>query len=346
MNRTLDTRSFPSRPASTCVRRRAFSMVELLVVIAIIVALVGLLLVALRGAQTAAQETKTLSTMKAFANAAEQYRQEHGEYPGLIPDDVIANSPITTTQNALLALMGGAVAYHPTFLQNNLDQFTSFAMLDGSKTVTLGNGWTMSYNADRFGTGPILNGKQYEPYLSVDDDVVRPAEGSSAAVISQGQLNGAMLPDLIDAWGQPIIYIRRFSPSGVLVSSAASDRPQFIFGGFDQYLMSDELGELGYDQTGGASALELSILNDTAVAREDTLAQIIRNGAVGEPDDPQGSSGPGFVLISAGADGIYYNVADGPGTRDMPVNNIVTDPDHGNPKVVESYDDIRVTGGS
>ncbi|MCA9296647.1 MAG: hypothetical protein KC983_09015, partial [Phycisphaerales bacterium] len=322
--------------------------IELLVVIAIIVALVGLLLVALRSAQNAGSNAKTLSSMKAFSNAAEQFNLEHGRYPGLVPDDVLAANPlITTTQNALFDLMGGAQAFHPVLRQKNQNQYTAFVALPGTKVISFGSsGWSVAYNPDRFGEGPIIDGKNYEPYLSVDDNVVRPVSGQLANVLSNGLPTGSAFPDLIDAWGQPIIYIRRVRGSGVLVSEDAGDRPQFLFAGFDQYVKSTELGELGYSQTDSNGEVEYSILN-AASDRAATLAQIIRNPAVGEPMDPlSGAARGGFVLISAGADGVYFSISDGPGTREMPVVDIVSDAETGNPKVVEGYDDILVFGGS
>jgi type II secretory pathway pseudopilin PulG len=319
-------------------RRRAFSMVELLVVIAIIVALVGLLLVALRSAQNAASNAKTLSSMKAFANAAEQFNLEHGRYPGIVPDDVLMlSTEVSSTENALFDLMGGAQAYHPILRQKNLNLYTAFAALEGSVEVTFGTSdWKIAYNPDRFGEGPVIDGKSYEPYLSVDDNVVRPARGSED------------FPDLVDAWGQPVMYLRRVRESGPLVSDDPADRPQFLFAGLKQYIAAGAIGELGFSQTNTNGEIEYSILNAAnPPTPSETLAQIIRNPAVGEPMDPLSSAARGgFVLISAGADGIYFSVTDGPGTRDMPVINIVDDADTGNPKVVEGYDDIRVFGGS
>jgi len=346
MNRTQLMQPSPQTDAD---RRRAFSLIELLVVVAIIIALVGLLLVALRGAQNSAREAKSSSTMNAFANAAMQFQQEHQRFPGLLPDEVLAEIPeLTTTQNALFELMGGAMAYHPILRQRNFDEYEAFKALGGSEPeVSVGStGWVFVYNPDRFGEGPMINGKVYEPYLSVDDNVVRLAEGR----LADGSDTGfeSRYPDLIDAWGQPIIYFRRLSPTGVLISEDPSDRPQFLFAGFDQYLESPELGELGRDQRPTGGQIEHSIFNSmTGMSMPAaTLAQLIRNAAIGEPDQPlTGSARGGFVLISAGEDGIFFSVTDGPGTRDAPVDDILTG-ENANPKVAEDYDDIRIFGGS
>ncbi|MEM7229209.1 MAG: type II secretion system protein [Planctomycetota bacterium] len=342
--------------ASARGRHRAFSLVELLVVIAIIVALVGLLLVALRGAQDSAKRTKTLSTMQAFANACEEFKLEHDRFPGIIPDDALSAEPqLTTTQNALLDLLGGARAFHPIFRQREKAEYDAFVALTETKEVTFpGSGWRLAFNPERFGEGPVINGKQYGSYLSVDDTVVRVLTKQDDFMNLGGTLNpnappadaGKLeVPDLVDAWGQPIIYLRRFSPSGPLVGEDPTARPQFLLGAIDVYVSNKELGDLGKPQVNDMGAIEYSIFHGGEEAT-DTLAQIIRNAAFGDPDDPQGGTARGsFVLLSAGTDGVYFAVTDGPGTRDMPVTNIINDANTGNPKVVEGYDDVRVFGG-
>ncbi|MEC8115267.1 MAG: prepilin-type N-terminal cleavage/methylation domain-containing protein, partial [Planctomycetota bacterium] len=71
-------------------RRRAFTLVELLVVIALIGVLAALLLSALSSAQQRARATQTTSTMEAFAAACETFFQDHGQYPGVVPEALLA----------------------------------------------------------------------------------------------------------------------------------------------------------------------------------------------------------------------------------------------------------------
>ena len=77
-------------PSIQQTRRFGFSLVELMVVISIIAVLVGLLLVALGRVRTAASITRTKNTMQQFAAACDQFQQEYGRYPGVIPEKVLA----------------------------------------------------------------------------------------------------------------------------------------------------------------------------------------------------------------------------------------------------------------
>ncbi len=78
-------------------RRRAFTLVELLVVIALIGVLAALLLSALSSAQQRARATQTTSTMEAFAAACETFFQDHGQYPGVVPEALLAKTRRPTT---------------------------------------------------------------------------------------------------------------------------------------------------------------------------------------------------------------------------------------------------------
>ena len=87
-------------------------MTELLVVIGVIAVLAGILLAALGGVRRKAMATTTVSTMTEFSKACDTFQLEHGRYPGVIPEDVLAATdvpPISGTENALLDLMGGAL---------------------------------------------------------------------------------------------------------------------------------------------------------------------------------------------------------------------------------------------
>lgn len=316
-------------------RHRGFTLTELLVVIAIIVLLLGVLLPALAAVRNSALRTRTTSTMNGFASAAATFQQDHDRLPGIVPESVLAQSdaPISGTENAILDMMGGAFleAEDPEYYANlggDWQEFHNFG----------GNIGGLKINLAMIGNGPRIDGRTHNPYLSLSQDELQYVEGQA------GEDSDFPLPDLLDAYGQPIMYLRSQRRNGPLVGPAqvgspGQQRPQFSPEPLYPYLQSEGLGELGKDQIGGGEA---SILNggDTY----ELLAQILRNPGLGDADDPINTGQPRgpFALFSAGRDGIYFSRIDGPGTSD--------EPDDGqtlleNPQVVEEYDDLVQFGG-
>ncbi len=324
-------------------RGRAFSMVELLVVIAIIAVLAGILLVALKGVRQRALATQTRATMQEFSKACDSFQIEQGRYPGIIPESILAANPaISGTENALLDMMGGVIrGDDPRYNDPPFDSWDEIII----NNTDLGK---IRVNKQLIGNGPEINGRPYAPYFT--------PKGDELAAI-RGQVNGdgpgfgpaqRPLPDLVDAWGQPIIYVRRGRSVGPLVGDPAdAPPPQFMLGTILPYINSTALGELGRNQVYNASTNPRgSILAGASLYdRNATFAQIIRHPSFGEPDEPlTGTARGAYVLISAGKDGIYFSRQDGPGTPGNPESNIVTG-EFGNPQVVEEYDDIRLFGG-
>jgi type II secretory pathway pseudopilin PulG len=332
-----------------------FSIVELLVVISIIVVLVAVLLVALGKAQESGRRTKTMATLTAFRTACEEFQLQFGRYPGVIPESVMAQTaacPISTTENALLNLMGGYRLQTPHSNQKEIDEYTNY---DGVE-FTFGSGnseYLLKFNINDFGQGPYIDGKPYAPFLAVDDKSVRDMEGVQ---VDEDESNP--IPDLIDAWGQPIIYVRQLRKNGPLVGDTADDpKPQFSLAGTRAYLASTQLGELGLDQNYGGGNDRGSILTVTGSAGGSGIpvslanfAQIIRNPGIGDSATPDnimdGAARGAFGLISAGPDGVYFSAADGPGAAatGMQVTDLTASP-HNTAKVVEEYDDVLLFGG-
>jgi hypothetical protein len=159
------------------------------------------------------------------------------------------------------------------------------------------------------------------------------------------------LPDLLDAWGQPVLYYRQLRPQGaVFVAGGAPSESLadavFAYQGANPYLMSGELGELGRNQ-------DVSVFRLTTQAnRSATLAQILRNPSFGAPTGTTAqilaNSAPrgAFAIISAGRDGIFFSQYDGLGTQTLPKFDLVSGGSNPTgPYVVAEYDDVRVFGG-
>ena len=320
---------------------RGFTITELLVAIGIIVLLIGILLPALGKVLQRAKATQTASTMQEFAKACDAFQQEFGYYPGLVPEDILANDPkITGTENAILHLCGGGIDQNDPLYANPPGGSS------GWTEITFGSGanqFKIKVNPSRVGTGPRIAGQEYAPFFAPKASELTPTTGQ---VAQSGAPASLVLPDLLDAWGQPVIYLRSMREVGPLVGNGTAG--QYSLSPTLGYVMSSPgaeesdivgLGDLGKDQ---APSLFRSAANVDA-----TLAQIIRNPAFGKRDEPLNGTPAGrYVLISAGPDGVYYSKFDGLGTPSAPKIDIVsTTGNPAGPEIVSKYDDVRVFGG-
>ena len=333
----------------TANARRAFSVTELLVVIGIILLLVGILLPALRNAREAGKRAKTNATMQEFIKACEAFQQDHGRYPGIVPEDILAQFPsISGTENALLDLLGGARLLTPQDPAGGPVD-TDYDNFGGTEIVFGGTGYSLRFDVKRIGEGPVINGKPHAPYFAPKADEFGPTNGQVDPVNGNtADANG--IPDLIDGWGQPIMYIRARGSTGPLVGAPGPPPPpvpQFFGNGLLPYLNSTALGELGLDQVYSAGGNPAGSILTVSGQQQETLAQIIRNPAFGAPDEPldEGTTRGRIVLFSAGPDGLYFSAQDGLGTPANPVVNIITAAGLSALQKNE-YDDIVQAGGA
>jgi type II secretory pathway pseudopilin PulG len=327
-------------------RRRAFTITELLVAIGIIVLLIGILLPALSKALANAKRSQTSSTLQEFAKAIESFQQEFGFYPGLVPEETLASDPrISSTENALLHLMGGAVAEDDPAYASFTSGWTEYTIGSG------GNSFKFKVNGFEIGKGPRIAGKQYAPFFAPKSDEfgnttgqVGGVDGSSSPLVD--------LPDVLDAWGQPVLYFRAIREVGPMVGAVGTSR--FNLASNAPYVRASALGDLGKSQ----EASLINPLSGVTPNPEETLAQFIRNPGFGASNLPQTGTARGkFALISAGADGVYFSKFDGFGTASKPWIDVVStvnqpgsgnDPGKGNPggpAALDKYDDVRVFGG-
>ena len=314
--------------------RRGFTLVELLVAIGIIMVLIGILLPALGKVSTKAKATATTATMNEFAKACDVFYTQFNYYPGIVPEAMLAatvNPPISGTENALLHLMGGAIRNDdPTYAASAGTELTF------GTAGTTGTGQVkIKINAIDIGKGPRIEGKQYDPFFTPKDAQLKIAVGQVGQTLP--------LPDLLDAWGQPIGYIRSARPTGLLTRTLTTDNPQFYLEPLFPYFNSTGLGDLAIDQT----ADSVFSIGTTATIKNDYLAQLIRHPAMGSfavlSDAKAGTPRGKYFLFSAGSDGIYFaKLGDGP-TPTATFNFAGTDAKK--PDVVTTYNDIVVSGG-
>ncbi len=344
--------------------RRGFTLIEIMVVIGIIALLIGILLPALSKVQERAKVTQTMGLMQEFAKACDAFQQEFGRYPGLVPEEILANDPqISGTENALLELMGGGVRKNDVDKTLYTNTTSGFGGTDWIElTFATGNAapndkFYVKVNIGKMGEGPRINGKQYPPFFAPKAAELRPIEGQMfGKTRTKGESTAGKIPDLVDSWGNPIIFLRAARNVGPL-AGGEDDRAQFlvlstdgkIYGAMDPYMGSDGLGDLSLPQTktaaSGSESYCLFDFETDAVTKKKLLAQFLRHPGFGDPDKPLSGTARGkYILISSGKDGIYFNRTDGLGNKETPVTSAKILTKEGLTSL-DNWDDIRVFGG-
>lgn len=232
-------------PAARTSQSRAFTLVELLVVISIIVILASLLIAALGGARNSARSAYTKSIITTVQTGFQQFRADKGRLPGVFSQRDFAsssnNSGLTQMENALLELSYDFDRYQDAGAPPNENEqgfFEIDAGVIGSESFQV--------FGSLVGSPDNLNA-----YLDIGDRLAPAAEYTPPSVTgggtdgtwsstrqfaidSSGNNQTLGMPDILDAWDNPIMLWQR--------NRASADRAALFAIDFDPS---------GPDQPGG-----------------------------------------------------------------------------------------------
>jgi len=165
---------------------RAFSLIELLVVITIIAVVIAITVPALSGARDLARKASTEATVNSLVQAISSYQADNQRAPGYFSPEEMGNigninRGFSSMQNIMLDLVGGPIDSSGTPNPNALK---------------VGPTRALEVDVDP----ALINiGDNAKGYYTPDASDYKPAEGTQAIP------DHMKLPEVIDAWGSPIL---------------------------------------------------------------------------------------------------------------------------------------------
>ncbi|MBX3368223.1 MAG: prepilin-type N-terminal cleavage/methylation domain-containing protein [Phycisphaeraceae bacterium] len=338
-----------SRVKSAYAPRRAFTIIELIVVILIIVIISAILLPALGGARNVARKTATQNLIQQLLSAVSRFEQDQRRLPGYFSPTEMGNNDqfagtgsgrgMSSMENVMLDLAGGVVprstagssgggggsAPPPSVLPENLAErvgplrsVPERVDVDTSKIGVSTNGFAPYFVPDN---------KFYQPQFSRGSD--RQAQNSAPPHSDVSSAARRQLPDLIDAFGtpilawvmddtatQPIAAETDFARMSSGPAPGTGPRARFYWNSNSAFLSANAVGPKFVNMPvesmlGGGVGTPLSDAD-----RISTLNGLL--GHPGYPDDrsktvanirPTAARGR-FIVHSAGVDGVYLGVKD------------------------------------
>lgn len=371
--------------------RPAFSLIELTTVVFIIVIVVALTLPALRGGRDAARRVATQGLIEQVSTAVSRFQRDNaGRPPGLFTPrqmgrDVNGGGPavtgtnegagLTAMENMILELSGsGAVISEDEYGELDDDEAEAFRAVfpgdpfgdaEGDEPIffvnpsLLGGGGGAETPDDYFSPPARFFVPQAYDRGSEAQSSEVPAEGPEAGMAATADEGEPQIPDLVDAWGSPILAWVADTDSVLRVREAedfarvSSDdgAALFYWNSNAGFLRSDAYGEDAVDMTAGfnlrdtnrpASLLGAGVVLEDAADPSQHLAALL--GSPDHPvedainlDDPDATGytndefyplrGRGEVIIqSAGVDQIPFSVRD-PALRQVASGGDILSPD-------------------
>ncbi|MEZ6233845.1 MAG: type II secretion system protein [Phycisphaerales bacterium] len=327
--------------------RRAFSLVELLVVIAIIALVISIILPALGGVRTAARRAATQTVMKGFSDAVGQFTLDNDRVPGIYSAEEMGssdnlNNGMSAMENAILELAGGVVTVGgPGGVTASPMTQVNFGPTNAA--IMANNQANRRVDVTRIGAA----GDDNPGYFTIDPKFFE-AQIPGQQVQSNGMVGHTAdegdpsIPDLVDAWGAPLLLWVENTTSlnaiediedFVAIDSGTNGSVQarFYWASNAAFLRSDELGRERRNQPPqGPSDRDYSLISDpnvgplNAASVRGTLAALLGSPAFPVEEgltDPIGiaptsdmfvptQARGGFLIQSAGPDGYYMNRTD------------------------------------